>query len=61
MQVGLTEAQKAHYTDFVGPMIDNNFRQRPSAGPAFAQMTGSLKRCLKSDALDSCATPMTPN
>jgi pimeloyl-ACP methyl ester carboxylesterase len=39
MQVGLTEAQKAHYTQFLGPIIDNNFRQRPSAGPAFAQMT----------------------
>ena len=39
MQVGLTEAQKAHYTQFLGPIIDNDFRQRPSAGPAFAQMT----------------------
>jgi pimeloyl-ACP methyl ester carboxylesterase len=35
MQVGLSEAQKAHYNQF----LDNNFRQRPSAGPAFAQMT----------------------
>ena len=42
MQVGLTEAQKAQYTDFLGPIIDNNFRQRPSAGPAFAQMTYQL-------------------
>lgn len=33
MQAGLTEAQKARYTDFLGPIIDNNFRQRPSAGP----------------------------
>jgi haloalkane dehalogenase len=39
MRVGLTEAQKAHYTQFLGPIIDNNFRQRPSAGPAFAQLT----------------------
>ena len=39
MQVGLTEAQKAHHTQFLGPIIDNNFRQRPSAGPAFVQMT----------------------
>ena len=39
MQAGLTEAQKAHYNEFLGPVIDNNFRQRPSAGPAFAQMT----------------------
>jgi len=42
MQAGLTEAQKAHYTDFLGAIIDNNFRQRPSAGPAFAQMTYQL-------------------
>jgi pimeloyl-ACP methyl ester carboxylesterase len=42
MQAGLTEAQKARYTDFLGPIIDDNFRQRPSAGPAFAQMTYQL-------------------
>ena len=39
MQVGLTEAQKAHYNQFLGPIIDSNFKQRPSAGPAFVQMT----------------------
>jgi haloalkane dehalogenase len=42
MQMGLTEAQKARYTDFLGPIIDGNFRQQPSAGPAFAQMTYQL-------------------
>ena len=42
MQAGLTESQKTRYTDFLGPIIDNNFRQRPSAGPAFAQMTYQL-------------------
>jgi haloalkane dehalogenase len=42
MQVGLTEAQRTRYADFLGPIIDNNFRQRPSAGPAFAQMTYQL-------------------
>ena len=42
MQAGLTEAQKARYRDFLGPIIDDNFRQRPSAGPAFAQMTYQL-------------------
>jgi pimeloyl-ACP methyl ester carboxylesterase len=41
MQVGLSEVQKARYMDFLGPVIDNNFR-RPSAGPAFAQMTYQL-------------------
>jgi haloalkane dehalogenase len=42
MQAGLTYTQKARYADFLGPIIDNNFRQRPSAGPAFAQMTYQL-------------------
>jgi pimeloyl-ACP methyl ester carboxylesterase len=42
MQAGLTEAQKARYTDFLGPIIDGNFRQQPGAGPAFAQMTYQL-------------------
>ena len=42
MQAGLKEAQKTRYTEFLGPIIDNNFRQRPSAGPAFAQMTYQL-------------------
>jgi len=42
MQADLTEAQKARYKDFLGPIIDNNFRQQPSAGPAFAQMTHQL-------------------
>ena len=39
MQAGLTEAQKTRYFEFLGPIIDNNFRQQPSAAPAFAQMT----------------------
>jgi pimeloyl-ACP methyl ester carboxylesterase len=42
MQVGMKEEQKAHYNEFLGPIIDNNFRQQPSAGPAFAQMTYQL-------------------
>jgi haloalkane dehalogenase len=42
MKVGLTETQKTRYTDFLGPIIDSNFRQQPSAGPAFAQMTYQL-------------------
>jgi pimeloyl-ACP methyl ester carboxylesterase len=42
MQAGLTEEQKARYTDFLGPIIDNNFRQQPGAGRAFAQMTYQL-------------------
>jgi haloalkane dehalogenase len=42
MQLGLNPQQKARYADFLGPLIDDNFRQQPSAGPAFAQMTQYL-------------------
>jgi haloalkane dehalogenase len=42
MQVGMTEAQKARYDEFLGPIVDKNFTQRPSAAPAFAQMTYQL-------------------
>ena len=42
MQAGLTPAQKARYTDFLGPLIDSNFRQQPGAGHAFAEMTFRL-------------------
>jgi pimeloyl-ACP methyl ester carboxylesterase len=42
MQAGLTEAQSARYRDFLGPVIDDNFRRKPGAGPAFAQMTAQL-------------------
>ena len=38
----LTDAQQASYLEFLGPIIDNNFRQQPSAGPAFAAMTYQL-------------------
>jgi pimeloyl-ACP methyl ester carboxylesterase len=41
-QEHLPEEQKAHYASFLGPLIDNNFRQVPSAGPAFGQMTAQL-------------------
>ena len=42
MQVGMTETQKARYNEFLGPIVEKNFTQRPSAGPAFAQMTYQL-------------------
>jgi pimeloyl-ACP methyl ester carboxylesterase len=38
----LTDAQQARYLEFLGPIIDDNFRQQPSAGPAFAAMTYQL-------------------
>jgi len=42
MKTILKETQRAHYSEFLGPIIDHNFRQQPSAGPAFAQMTYQL-------------------
>ena len=42
MQQGLSDPQKARYAAFLGPLIDQNFRQQPSAGPAFAAMTARL-------------------
>lgn len=41
-QEHLTEDQKAYYSEFLGPIIDGNFRNQPSSGPAFAQMTSQL-------------------
>lgn len=38
----LNPDQKELYTNFLGPLIDANFRQQPSSGPAFAQMTAAL-------------------
>ncbi|MFM0418341.1 alpha/beta fold hydrolase [Paraburkholderia aromaticivorans] len=42
LQHGLTDEQKVNYFEFLGPVIDNNFRQQPSAATAFAQMTSQL-------------------
>ncbi|WP_250491606.1 alpha/beta hydrolase [Caballeronia sp. GAWG1-1] len=42
LQHGLTDEQKVNYFEFLGPVIDNNFRQQPSAAVAFAQMTSQL-------------------
>ena len=39
---GLSEEQARHNRDFLGGIIDDNFRQQPSAAPAFAQMTAQL-------------------
>ena len=39
---GLTDEQKGRYYGFLGPLIDGNFRQQPSAALAFAHMTGQL-------------------
>lgn len=39
---GLSESQAAHNREFLGAIIDDNFRQQPSSAPAFAQMTAQL-------------------
>lgn len=38
----LTPDQKARYESFLGPLINENFTQRPSAAPAFAAMTSQI-------------------
>jgi pimeloyl-ACP methyl ester carboxylesterase len=37
--VGMTETEKARYTEVLGPIVDKNFTQQPSAVRAFGQMT----------------------
>jgi pimeloyl-ACP methyl ester carboxylesterase len=39
---GLAEKHKARYDAFLGPIIDGNFRSRPSSAPAFVQMTAQF-------------------
>lgn len=41
-KTGLSELQAKHYEEFLAPIIDGNFRQTPSAGLAFARVTGEL-------------------
>lgn len=41
-QDSLSDEHKARYATFLGPIIDENFRRKPSSAPAFAQMTGEL-------------------
>ena len=41
-RANMTEAQRTHYNDFIVPIVNKNFTQQPSAGPAFAQMTYQL-------------------
>ena len=33
----LASDKQARYDQFLGPLIDDNFRRQPGAGPAFAQ------------------------
>lgn len=41
-QENLNIEQKKLYAEFLGPLIDGNFRNQPSSAPAFAQMVGQL-------------------
>lgn len=38
----LSDEHKERYASFLGPIIDENFRRKPSSAPAFAQMTAGL-------------------
>jgi pimeloyl-ACP methyl ester carboxylesterase len=41
-QQAMKEEHRAYYVSFLGPIIDQNFRQQPSALPAFGQMVSGL-------------------
>lgn len=43
MQAVLDEGQKERYESFLGPLIDGNFRQQPSALGAFVAMTADTR------------------
>jgi pimeloyl-ACP methyl ester carboxylesterase len=38
----LPEAQKPHFSAFIGPLISDNFIAQPGAGPAFVQLTAEF-------------------
>ena len=38
----LPDVQKAHFNDFMGPLISANFIAQPSAGPAFVQLAAQF-------------------
>jgi pimeloyl-ACP methyl ester carboxylesterase len=42
LRAPLASDKQARYDQFLGPLIDDNFRRQPGAGPAFAQMTAQL-------------------
>jgi pimeloyl-ACP methyl ester carboxylesterase len=46
-QVSATPEQKTLFDDVLQPIINENFAQKPSAGPAFVKMTGGLREQLK--------------
>lgn len=38
----MPEAQKAHFSDVIGPLISDNFTMQPGAGPAFVQLAAQF-------------------
>lgn len=46
-EAGATSAQKALFDNVLQPIVNKNFAQKPSAGPAFVRMTGGLTEQLK--------------
>ena len=38
----LPEAQKPHFSTFIGPLISDNFIVQPGAGPAFVQLAAEF-------------------
>lgn len=41
-QAALSDKHVKTYVEFLGPLIDSNFRMSPSSGPAFVQMTSGF-------------------
>lgn len=42
-RAALASDKRAVYDEFLGPLIDDNFRRQPGAGPAFGQMTAQTR------------------
>jgi haloalkane dehalogenase len=45
----LPESQRAHFREFIGPLIEENFTKQPGAGLAFIQMTAELNEKIALD------------
>jgi pimeloyl-ACP methyl ester carboxylesterase len=48
-EAGAPQEQKDLFDNVLQPIINENFAQKPSAGPAFAAMTGGLRQQMKID------------
>ncbi len=59
----LPESQRAHFQEFIGPLIEENFTKQPGAGMAFVQMTAQLNDKIALDTkryseLEACKVPV---